>query len=50
MDGNLDDLDGCKIASLDLSVFWQRDLREADGAWIRAVGWAEDLYRRKHGV
>lgn len=50
VDSQLDDLDGCEVAGLDLGVLGERHLGEADCAWVRTVRWAEDLDRRDHGV
>lgn len=48
--GVLDNLNGSEIAGLDARVDGQRDLREADGAWVRVVGRADDLEELDHGV
>lgn len=50
MDSMLDDLNSREITRLDIGVFGQGHLREADGAGIGAVGGAEDLDGRQHGV
>lgn len=50
MDSQLDNLNGSLVASLDVCVFGQGNLREADGARVRTVGGSKDLQSRDHGV
>ena len=50
MDSMLNDLNGREITGLDIGIFRQGHLREADGAGIGAVGRAEDLDGGPHGV
>ncbi len=48
--GQLDELDRRVVARLDGGVGWERDLGQADGAWVGVLGGADDLEGRDHGV
>ena len=46
----LHDLNRCIIPDVRCRyAAWQRDLREADRAWVRVLGWTDDLEDGYHG-
>lgn len=47
---NFHDLDCRVVAGLDAGVGGQRDLGDADGAWVGVRGGSDDLEGRDHGV
>lgn len=50
MYGRLHDLDRCIIPHVWCwYAAWQRDLRETDRAWVRVLGWTDDLEDGYHG-